>query len=122
MRSLGLMTVILLVIVAVSFAAAEPKNMGIRDTYKVTFADPVRVGDALLPAGDYVIRHTMSGVDHIMVFQAAKGNVLEVKVKCTLVPLAQKAERTQTVYVVNAASEKVLQELVFRGDTAKHVF
>ena len=122
MRWLGLLSVVLLVVVAVSVATAEQKNMGIRDTYKVTFADPVRVGDTLLPAGDYVIHHTMSGSEHIMVFQAAKGKAPEVKVKCTLVALAQKSERTETIYAVNAANEKVLQELVFRGDTAKHVF
>ncbi len=122
MRWFGLMSVILLVIVAVSVATAEQKNMGIRDTYKVTFVDPIRVGDTLLPAGDYVIRHTMSGSEHIMVFQAAKGKMPEVKVRCTLVPLAEKSLQTQTIYAVNAANERVLQELIFRGDTAKHVF
>jgi hypothetical protein len=30
--------------------------------------------------------------------------------------------RTETIYAVNASNERVLQELTFRGDTAKHVF
>jgi hypothetical protein len=43
-------------------------------------------------------------------------------VKCTLVPLPQKAAADQTIYQLNASNERVLQELVFRGDSAKHVF
>lgn len=34
----------------------------------------------------------------------------------------KEAEKDQTVYQVNANKELVLQELEFRGDTAKHVF
>ena len=106
----------------VSKAAAEEKNLGIRDVSRITFVAPIRVGAALLPAGDYLVKHTMEGQDHIMVFQPVRGKASEVKVKCTLVPLAQKAEQNQTIYVLNAANERVLQELVFRGDSAKHVF
>jgi hypothetical protein len=79
------------------------------------------VGATLLPAGDYVVRHTMVGDEHIMVFQRTSSKA-ETKVKCTLVPLTQKANQDHKVYQMNAANEKVLQELVFRGDTAKHVF
>ncbi len=103
-------------------AIAEKPTLGIREVSRITFATPLRVGTALLPAGDYLVRHTMDGQDHIMVFESVKTKQVQVKVKCTLVPLAQKAERTETVYQINAANERVLQELVFRGDTAKHVF
>jgi hypothetical protein len=30
--------------------------------------------------------------------------------------------KDQTIYLLNAANERVLQELIFRGDKAKHVF
>ena len=105
-----------------SSAVAEENNMGIRDVSRITFVAPMRVGGALLPAGDYLVRHTMEGQDHVMVFQPVRGKGPEVKVKCTLVPLTQKADKTETIYSLNAANERVLQELVFRGDTAKHVF
>jgi hypothetical protein len=36
--------------------------------------------------------------------------------------LAQKADHNQTVYSLDANNVRTLQELVFRGDTAKHVF
>ena len=73
-----------------------------------------------LPAGEYVVRHTMQGDEHVMVFRRQIGND-EFKVKCTLVPLAGKAPQTQTVYEI-AGNDRIVQEMVFRGDKAKHVF
>ena|ERR1700741_2772352 len=122
MRVLRLFGMVVCLMALVSLAAAVDKNLGIRDTYHVTFVEPVRVGTALLPAGAYTIRHTMEGQEHIMVFQPVEGKGAALKAKCTLVPLAKRADRDQTTYQVNAANERVLQELVFRGDTAKHVF
>jgi hypothetical protein len=42
-------------------------------------------------------------------------------VKCQIVPLEEKAKRTQLLYNENA-DERILQEVVFSGDKAKHVF
>ena len=118
MRKLGVLGLILL---ALSFVAlASENNFGIRDVSKITFNEPIRIGTALLPAGDYVVRHSMEGEDHIMAFERARSKDV-FKVKCNLVPLAKKAERNETVYEVTG-NERVLHELVFRGDTAKHVF
>lgn len=109
-------------VVALAAMAVAADNMGIRDAYQVKFVEPVRVGGSLLPAGEYVVRHTMEGADHVMVFEPARGKAPAIKAKCQLIQLGQKAEQTRTVYAVNDAKERVLQELVFRGDTAKHVF
>jgi hypothetical protein len=123
MRSLRIIGMFLCVLALVSLAAAAGENLGIRDTYRITFVAPVHVGTDVLPAGDYKIRHTMEGQEHVMVFQLlGTTKSTEVKVKCTLVPLAQKAPKDQTIYMLNAANERVLQELIFRGDKAKHVF
>jgi hypothetical protein len=65
----------------------------------------------------------MEGQDHIMVFhQIGARKPVEVRAKCTLVPLAEKAKGDQKIYLTNAANEWVLQELIFKGDSAKHVF
>lgn len=122
MRSLRILGLFLCVLALASLAAAAGENLGIRDTYRITFVAPVHVGTDVLPAGDYKIRHTMVGDDHIMVFQQVGKKSPEIKVKCSLVPLAQKAPKDQTIYMLNAANERVLQELIFRGDKAKHVF
>lgn len=100
---------------------AGKNQFGVQDTQKITFSSPMRIGDVVIPEGDYRVVHTMQGEDHIMVFTKTTGHV-EVKAKCTLVPLSAKAEQTQKIYVMNGENERVLRELVFRGDTAKHVF
>ena len=56
-----------------------------------------------------------------MVFQRAHSKD-EFKVKCTLVPLPNKAQKDQAIYQLTAGNERILEELVFQGDTAKHVF
>ena len=123
MRLAKVVGMLLCALVLVAMASAGMKNnMGIRDVYHVTFADPVHVGTALLPAGDYTIRHQMEGQDHYMVFQEKGKKGADLKVKCTLVPLEHKALRTETIYGLNASNERVLQEFVFKGDTARHVF
>ena len=110
-----------LVICACSvMAVAADNNLGIKEVNRVKFETAVRIGTANLPAGEYVVRHTMQGDEHVMVFHRQTGND-EFKVKCTLVPLAEKAQQTQTVYEV-AGNERIVQEMVFRGDKAKHVF
>ncbi|HUA17063.1 MAG TPA: hypothetical protein VMG31_17340 [Verrucomicrobiae bacterium] len=123
MRSVKFLGLFLCILGVCAIATAgEKNNLGIRDVSRITLADATRVGTALLPAGDYVVRHTMEGQEHIMVFQRSGSKTPQAKVKCTLVPLEHRADQTKTVFTMNAANEKVLQELVFRGDTAKHVF
>lgn len=121
MRSLKWIALLVCVLALIPFATAG-NNLGIHDTGRVIFVSPIRVGSALLPAGEYVVRHTMEGEEHVMVFEAANKKVQPVKVKCQLVQLGNKADQTRTVYAMNGANERVLQELVFAGDTAKHVF
>ena len=123
MRSTQWMVVAVLCAVVFAGVALAGAMPGVADVQRISFTDPIRVGSTLLPKGDYEVRHVMQGQDHIMVFRALnKKNATEVRVQCTLVPLAQKANETQKIYTMNAANEPVLKELIFRGDTAKHVF
>ncbi|MGB9234560.1 MAG: hypothetical protein WCC04_09110 [Terriglobales bacterium] len=105
------------------FAVAGQDQLGVADVYRVSFSEKVRVADTLLPSGNYEIRHVMEGAEHIMVFrQVGVKKPVEVRAKCTLVPLPGKALDNQKVYELNAANERVLHELIFKGDLAKHVF
>ena len=121
MHSSKIIALLLCVLVVVPLAVAGG-DLGIRETGRVNFVAPIRVAGTLLPAGEYIVRHTMEGQEHVMVFQAVNHKVPDVKVKCQLVQLSKKADQPRTVYQLNAANERVLQELVFAGDTAKHVF
>ena len=114
---------ILICVFMIGVVASAENQLGIADKYQVTFSEKVRVADTLLPQGNYEIRHVMEGADHIMVFrQLGTKKPVEVRAKCTLVPLGAKANDDQKMYVLNAANERVLQELIFKGDRSKHVF
>jgi hypothetical protein len=119
----GIAVLALLVMTVTLFLAAESNQFGVADARRISFTLPMHVGDVLLPKGEYEVRHTMEGANHIMVFrQLAVHKPAEARVKCNLVPLQAKADQTQKIYVLNAASEAVLHQLIFRGDTAAHVF
>jgi len=123
MRNIFVGILILLCVFMLGAVAAAENQLGIADQYKVTFLQKVRVADTLLPQGDYEIRHVMEGSNHIMVFrQLGTKKPVEVRAKCTLIPLGAKATRDERVYTLNAANEQVLSEMVFKGDRAKHVF
>jgi hypothetical protein len=123
MRQIFAGTLILMCVVMLGALVAAENQMGIKDLYQVSFSQQVRVADTLLPKGNYEIRHVMEGSNHIMVFrQLGTKKPVEVRAKCTLVPLGAKATKDEKDYTLNAANELVLQELVFRGDRAKHVF
>ena len=114
--------IVMCVFILGAVSAAENK-LAIADTYQVKFYENVRVADTLLPKGNYEVRHVMEGSNHIMVFrQLGTKKPAELRAKCTLVPLSAKASESQTIYVLNAANQRVLQELVFKGEDAKHVF
>jgi hypothetical protein len=123
MRASKWLMVIAVCVVVLATVAIAGVMPGVADVQRISFTDPIRIGTTLVPQGNYEVRHVMEGSNHIMVFKALdQKKVPEVRVKCTLVPLVEKAKATQKIYTVNAAKEEVLQELVFRGDTAKHVF
>jgi hypothetical protein len=108
----------LLILTALSFAAEN--KLGIHNVAKVNFSSAVRVGATMIPAGEYTVRHTMEGEDHIMTFtRTGKKDVF--KLKCTLVALEHRASQDQQLVEISG-NERVLRELIFSGDTAKHVF
>ena len=124
MRFMKLAAVIAVIMVGVSvLSMAERNKFGVSDTQKVTFNEPIKVGDVLLPKGEYNVQHTMEGENHVMVFtQITRGTAASTRVKCQLVPLPEKATQTQVLYGHDQRDVHVLQQLIFRGDTAKHVF
>ena len=119
MRFFRLLGLLLLGFCAV--AVASENKLGIHDVSRITFTTPVRIGAEVLPAGEYVVRHSMQGEEHMMAFERV-GRKEAVRVKCTLVRLDRKADQDRTVYEITSTNEKVVHELIFAGDTAKHVF
>ena len=123
MHSFKAVTLIVCILALASFAVAA-NNLGIHDTGKVVFHSPTRVGNSLLPAGEYVVRHTMEGEEHVMLFKQlgvpAKKAVV-VRVKCTLKPLPDIAATNEQRYQLEAGVQ-VLTMLQFKGEKAQHIF
>ena len=104
-------------------AGAGQNQFGVADSHNINFSSPMRVGDVLLPQGEYQVLHTMEGPEHVMVFkQLNTKKPAEARVKCELKALSMRAKRNEQTYVLNASNERVLHVLVFRGDSAQHVF
>jgi hypothetical protein len=124
MRFMRVVAVLAICVLGLSVLAGAGENkFGVADSQKITFSEPIRVGSALLPSGDYQVLHQMDGNQHIMLFkQLNSSRPAEARVHCQLVPLEKKARRTETTFVLNAANERVLQGLIFKGDSAQHVF
>ena len=124
MRFMKVVAVVALCVVSLAALASAAQNkFGVADTRTLAITSPTRLGDTLLPVGQYRIQHTMEGQNHIMVFkQMNVSNPVEIKVKCTLVPLDKRADQTRSNFVMNAANERVLHSLIFEGDTSEHVF
>lgn len=121
-RFAGILVFICVVTMCV-FTVAGQNKLGVANSYQVSFSEKVWVANTMLPEGDYEIRHVMDGYKHVMVFrQLGVRKPAQARAECTLVPLSETAVESQKNYDVNAANERVLRELTFKGDLAKHVF
>ncbi|MBZ5566377.1 MAG: hypothetical protein LAN64_00855 [Acidobacteriia bacterium] len=115
--------VIFAVLILTGTVQAAANKYGIADKRQVRFYDPVWVGSVLLPAGEYDVRHTMQGEEHVMVFrQMFAKTPAEAQVRCTLVPVIKPIEQDQVGFRSNSAGQLVLHRLAFKGDRAEHVF
>ena len=117
-------TMLAVVVLSISgLLLAKQNKYGVADVRKVTFSSSIRVGDAMLPQGEYEVRHVMEADNHIMTFkQLGTNKPAQARVPCKLVTLKAKVDHDQMSYTVNAANERVLQTLKFGGDLAEHVF
>lgn len=123
MRAMKFIAVLSVLVFSFSvLCLAGINKFGVADVQQVTLSEPTSIAGVVLPKGDYKVEHTMQGEDHIMVFtQLHASTPAGVKAKCQLVKLASKADRTQLLYE-RKGETRILQEMVFRGETAKHVF
>ena len=92
---------------------------GFKGARTVDLSQQAKIGTQVLAAGQYRVTHEMEGSEHIMVFKKGKE---QFRIKCNLEPLQAKANATQFWYATDASGAKVLEALVFRGDTVRHVF
>ncbi len=119
-RMIVILVAAVVILLCGTMLQAKDNPMGIAPKQTITFTQPTVVGGSLLPAGEYKVTHEMQGQTHIMTFQQIGGKA-EAKSKCNLIPLTEKAAKTETHFTENAKNERVLTQMTFRGDKATHV-
>jgi len=124
MRFIKLLSLLAVCVLAATVLVnATDNNLGVAATHNLQLTEPTWVGGVLLPRGNYTVQHTMEGQNHIMVFKQIKGKKpAEARANCQLVPLAKKAAQDELTFTENSTKARVLQGLIFRGDSAQHVF
>src|SRR5579863_466020 len=66
MRFLKVVALMAMCVLGLSLLAGASENkFGVADSGRITFDEPIRVGNTLLPSGDYQVLHTMNGERHI---------------------------------------------------------
>jgi hypothetical protein len=101
-------------------AADKPATPGVGKTHDVTLHWQARVGNLVLPAGDYRVQHVMEGDKHIMVFTNSKGQ--KSRLECTMVKLERKSAIDSVEYTTAPNGERILTAMTFRGETFEHKF
>ena len=129
-RYLGVMIATIIALGTVSFAQSNPVKIG--KTGHFTLKQETRVGDAVLPAGDYEARYRRSATGNFVEFarwthpanyqEGIPWNELEVvaDVPCKMQSLDAPATQTSTEISRNAAAH--LNSLKIRGENVVHVF
>lgn len=101
-------------------AVAADSNFGVGKTRTITFNNSTKVGETVLPAGEYKVLHLMEGDNHTMVFKSLTNKEV-ARVKCTMVKLDKKADQTLSE-IKTVDNQHILTGLVFAGDTYRHSF
>jgi len=108
----------LLFLIAVSAMASDASNVDVGKSWTLTLHHPTRVGTALLPAGEYNVRHLKDGEEHVLAFKSDRKE--RARVGCKLEQLSKKVERTSLLEDTNGAGEQVLMSIAFEGDRFRH--
>ena len=109
---------LLLTVLGLGVTVWAQAPMGFKGTRTVALAEAAKIGTEVLAAGEYKVTHVMEGAEHIMIF---KGRNQEYRIKCSMEPLNAKAKVTQFEYKTEDG-QRVMQTMVFQGDTVRHVF
>jgi hypothetical protein len=119
-KKIAVLAIIMLFVAGVMSFAAD-KSFGVGKTRSITFNNDTKIGDKVLPAGEYRVLHLMEGSEHTLVFKSATNNAEKVRVKCNMVDIGKKADYTSAETKL-IANERVLTAITFQGDTFRHSF
>ncbi len=114
---LALIAFILVVITSMLYAGVDRPVPHKEKT--VTLYSDVKVGDKVLPKGEYDVKHVSEGADNVLVFTSGRK---EYRFKCQLKPITDKVEGVALQFRTNTDGTKSLVSVTFPGDASAHVF
>ena len=121
MKKVFVLALVVLVAALAAIAADQTTGgMAVGQSRSITLYEPAIVGGVALPAGDYMVKHTMDGDNHVMVFTQQHGKAT-AKVNCKMVSLPKKAERSTFAFSTGDQG-RVLNGITWKGDTVTHQF
>ena len=91
-------------------------------TGDMRFDEETRVGDLVLPPGEYRFVHRVAGEDHFVQFVRAGKSTQLGGVKCQLEPLAKKASRTAVFATEEGGGARRITRIEVAGENVAHVF
>lgn len=115
-KKIAIFAIISMVLLGLTAFAAD-QGFGVGKTRTIALSSATKVGDAVLPAGEYKVLHLMEGETHLLVFKS--NNQEKARVKCNMVKLDKKASQTMTE-LKTVDNQRVLTGLIFSGDDYRH--
>ena len=98
------------------------QQLKVGKTGEITFSQETKIGDVVLPPGDYRFAHRTSGDDHFVRFTQVKGKAREFgEIKCQIEPLQEKVSHT-AVTTTNEGGMRRITRIEVAGENVAHVF
>ena len=110
-----------------STAQSDHQNMPMGQQLKigkkgeVSFSQPTKVGDVLLPAGSYQFIHRVNGDDHFVQFNQTNPGGRDFEVKCQIETLSKKASHNGITTIEEGGVRRITR-IEIAGENVAHVF
>ncbi len=105
--------------------AHEQMQMGqqlkVGKTGVMTFSEPHKVGDLLLPPGSYRLVHRTSGENHFLRFNQTDGRFVSGETECRIEPLAEKISNTAVSVRDDEGTLRIFR-IEIAGENVAHLF
>jgi len=108
----------LIVVVSSSLLFAGTDRPAPHKEKTVTLYSDAKVGDKILPKGEYEVKHVVEGQDNFLVFVSGRK---EYRFPCHLQP-ADRVESVSVHFRENPDGTRTLVSIMFPGDSNAHVF
>ena len=118
MKKYALIALMLVVVSCTLFAAQADRPVPHKERTVTVYSD-TKVGDKILPKGEYEVKHVLEGQDNVLVFSNGRG---EYKFKVQLKPSTDKVNGVTLQFKNNPDNTRSLISVQFPGDASAHVF